>query len=1041
MLDHVVQLQPFRREGGDRGEGSAGQVSSGAAALLAREIAENRTGSVAYLPWGFVDADVRSYTFCFILLNIYPIIRTPFIAPARHISLDHHVNRQYYNRYANHEQSAKLSQELHSKTEKKMSEVLAHSSLSWIEVQFLRKAVDVVVSCRTTLKWTYAFAYYLARDNQTAMFEDNQRDLEMAVEQLSELMEKPIETDADKIAELKRVVQDKSVYCGSRREVVLEDTAKGLLEDRWKYNTDARPAGSSSPPGTAGPSGKLQPNPSIMQPPTMDANIYWRNETTKDIPLDLSLFLLGDKSVTAVPAGTSHSQTVVHLTPTGASALAQISQDPRASVRFSTANVLSMYRNAVAACLRFRNAAVPDATVFLPASGRLVDEKVLESCEQTNLAITSISWPSISSQPSQTGQPPEPSKPHFTVTSSGAVQLTSLDSRSTITVYPHVSLFWVSFPALIHDPDGEVDEHVFRRHATVLDPPLKLAKVMSEGSGGGTGLKASQRSHSVTAGAKSSTHPNPAQTTPRRPSATATSANGSRSSPVRKSVSFSDGMGTLGQSQFGSSSGNNTHTAAGAHGLSKWSGSDSTRSTPDQTPNRADRMDSGISLASAESQQPLKLSTTRNTSINTSTLNTVEQPPKSLSTTLPPFVTSTDPASPPATTRTLVLSLARSLSGRRVSSPPHLDGGSASSPTPTTTASTAVVGRRRFRYAYARCTQGPFSTKDPPKIWEEIVALVVEWVEQTSTSSTSRVLPRTSNQITSPLPPPSLSLSISPSHTLNATYVPPPLSPPNSPNSALSHPFPYSSSSFLNATHPPARPPPLAPQLGSAFPARRVLAMARDGVVYRCVHVQGQDEVFAVAGGAGVVVETSDGGRYASTCPIALPHTTPRSSTESMTDMYRTHALPARGWNRVTGASFPLRTIVDTCLKILQHNTNYPLPPRSPSLNSSPPTHLPTPPPSSPPRSPTYHASGSVSGSSPIVDRDHRRSNSLSLAPRLPQSHYRVDSDPPPLATGKAADVVRGVGSLMGKREVADVLAETLKRNREVLGRMGGGKS
>ncbi|KXS19377.1 hypothetical protein M427DRAFT_52815 [Gonapodya prolifera JEL478] len=155
----------------------------------------------------------------------------------------------YYNRYANHEQSAKLSQELHSKTEKKMSEVQANSTLSWIEVQFLRKAVDVVVDCRTTLKWTYAFAYYLARDNQTALFEDNQRDLEMAVEQLSELLERPLEPEADKIAELKRVVQDKSVYCSSRREVVLEDTAKGLLEDRWKYNTDAQPAGSAGPSG------------------------------------------------------------------------------------------------------------------------------------------------------------------------------------------------------------------------------------------------------------------------------------------------------------------------------------------------------------------------------------------------------------------------------------------------------------------------------------------------------------------------------------------------------------------------------------------------------------------------------------------------------------------------------------------------------------------------------------------------------------------------------------------------------------------------
>lgn len=45
------------------------------------------------------------------------------------------------------------------------------SDLSWIEVQFLKKAVDVTVQSRTTLKWTYAFAFYLDRTNQTELFE------------------------------------------------------------------------------------------------------------------------------------------------------------------------------------------------------------------------------------------------------------------------------------------------------------------------------------------------------------------------------------------------------------------------------------------------------------------------------------------------------------------------------------------------------------------------------------------------------------------------------------------------------------------------------------------------------------------------------------------------------------------------------------------------------------------------------------------------------------------------------------------------------
>jgi len=48
---------------------------------------------------------------------------------------------QYYNRYANHEQSAKLEKELFIKIEKKMEEMQNSSQLSWIEVRCpLRRA-------------------------------------------------------------------------------------------------------------------------------------------------------------------------------------------------------------------------------------------------------------------------------------------------------------------------------------------------------------------------------------------------------------------------------------------------------------------------------------------------------------------------------------------------------------------------------------------------------------------------------------------------------------------------------------------------------------------------------------------------------------------------------------------------------------------------------------------------------------------------------------------------------------------------------------
>ena len=56
-----------------------------------------------------------------------------------------------------------------------MEDMQITSTLTWIEVQFMKKAVEEVEKCRMTLKWTYAMAYYLAKCNEKDLFEDNQR--------------------------------------------------------------------------------------------------------------------------------------------------------------------------------------------------------------------------------------------------------------------------------------------------------------------------------------------------------------------------------------------------------------------------------------------------------------------------------------------------------------------------------------------------------------------------------------------------------------------------------------------------------------------------------------------------------------------------------------------------------------------------------------------------------------------------------------------------------------------------------------------------
>eukprot|EP00158_Paraphelidium_tribonemae_P003736 Partr_v1_DN26341_c0_g1_i1_m43098 putative ariadne homolog, ubiquitin-conjugating enzyme E2 binding protein, 1 (Drosophila) len=149
----------------------------------------------------------------------------------------------YFNRYDNHMQSSKLASKFYGLTEKKMEEMQLQSDFSWIEVQFIRKALDTVIECRSTLKWTYAYAFYLKKSNVSVLYEDNQRDLEMAVETLNELIEQPLPPIDDpeqkqRLADLKQSCLDKTEYCARRRRVVLEDTARGLQEERWTYNVE-----------------------------------------------------------------------------------------------------------------------------------------------------------------------------------------------------------------------------------------------------------------------------------------------------------------------------------------------------------------------------------------------------------------------------------------------------------------------------------------------------------------------------------------------------------------------------------------------------------------------------------------------------------------------------------------------------------------------------------------------------------------------------------------------------------------------------------
>ena len=91
----------------------------------------------------------------------------------------------------------------------------------------MRDAVNELTRCRVTLKWTYAMAYFLEAGNKKQIFEDIQAyvtcstvhvstltlftssDLEKAVEDLSQLLDEPV--DEDSVKSLRQRMLDKTV--------------------------------------------------------------------------------------------------------------------------------------------------------------------------------------------------------------------------------------------------------------------------------------------------------------------------------------------------------------------------------------------------------------------------------------------------------------------------------------------------------------------------------------------------------------------------------------------------------------------------------------------------------------------------------------------------------------------------------------------------------------------------------------------------------------------------------------------------------------
>src|ERR1700722_2853252 len=134
----------------------------------------------------------------------------------------------YFTRYHTHHQSLELEGKLLGKVEQRIADMqAAYRSLT--DQKALLKAFDILQQCRRTLKYTYAFAYYLYPNHQAVVFEDNQADLERATEALSGFLEEEFDTEKNTLQHL----MDKTRYCDQRRRILLDHCKEGYNEHYW----------------------------------------------------------------------------------------------------------------------------------------------------------------------------------------------------------------------------------------------------------------------------------------------------------------------------------------------------------------------------------------------------------------------------------------------------------------------------------------------------------------------------------------------------------------------------------------------------------------------------------------------------------------------------------------------------------------------------------------------------------------------------------------------------------------------------------------
>jgi ariadne-1 len=113
----------------------------------------------------------------------------------------------YYQRYHGHDHSLKFAASQREAAERRMIETQESMHSSWIDVQFLHQAAELVIECRRLLKYTYVLGFFLTdKTPEKQLFEHHQEMLEKNTERLQECTEQN-QVEASQVINLTRVTE------------------------------------------------------------------------------------------------------------------------------------------------------------------------------------------------------------------------------------------------------------------------------------------------------------------------------------------------------------------------------------------------------------------------------------------------------------------------------------------------------------------------------------------------------------------------------------------------------------------------------------------------------------------------------------------------------------------------------------------------------------------------------------------------------------------------------------------------------------------